>query len=80
MVPWVPSVDARITDILPHQLRVLEELAQVSERLKKLNEFINGSSAIFASLPDVGQPRLREQATYTADYQDMLMRRVVAFS
>lgn len=91
VVPWVPSVgdllatdwqvyDALVTDIPPHQLRVMEELEQVSKRLKKLNEFIDGGSAIFASLPDAEQSRLREQATYMADYQDVLIRRVVAFS
>ncbi|HDT4319355.1 TPA: DUF2829 domain-containing protein [Klebsiella aerogenes] len=91
VVPWVPSVgdllatdwyvhDVLVSDIPPHQLRVLEELAQVSDRLKKLNSFIDGRSEIFASLPCAEQSRLREQATYMADYEDVLIRRVIAFS
>lgn len=91
VVPWQPSVgdllatdwqvyDALVTDISPRQMRVLEDLEQVSKRLKELNEFIDGGSETFASLPDAEQSRLREQATYMADYQDVLIRRVVAFS
>lgn len=91
VVPWVPSVgdllatdwyvhDVLLSDIPPHQLRVLEELAQVSDRLKKLNAFIDSRSETFDRLPGAEQSRLREQATHMADYQDVLIRRVIAFS
>lgn len=91
VVPWQPSVgdllatdwkvyDVPASDIPPYQLRVREELAQVSDRLNKLNAFIDGGSETFASLPCIEQSRLREQATYMADYQDVLIRRVIAFS
>lgn len=91
VVPWVPSVgdllamdwyvhDAQVSNIPPHQLRVLEELAQVSDRLKKLNAFIDGRSETFDRLPAAEQSRLREQATYMADYEGVLIRRVIAFS
>lgn len=90
VVPWVPSVgdllatdwkvyEAVTSDTPPHQLRVLEELAQVADRLQKLNAFIHGGSATFASLPIAEQSRLREQASYMTDYHDVLVRRVAAF-
>ncbi|WP_425279618.1 crAss001_48 related protein [Enterobacter hormaechei] len=69
-----------MSNIPPHQLRVLEELAQVSDRLKKLNTFIDGRSETFDRLPAAEQSRLREQATYMADYEGVLIRRVIAFS
>lgn len=89
--PWLPSTgdlmaddwlvvdEALVTDIPPHQLRVLKELEEVSNRLKALNAFIDGGSEIFAKLDLSEQGRLREQATYMADYQDVLIRRVAAF-
>lgn len=91
VVPWVPSVgdllatdwyvhDAQVSDIPPHQQRVLEELAQVAERLQKLDSFIHGGSATFASLPIAEQSRLREQASYMSGYHDVLVKRVAAFA
>lgn len=91
VVPWVPSVgdllatdwhvyNAPVADKPPHQLRVLEELAQLSERLDNLNEFIDGGNSIFANLPHAEQSRLLEQVTYMAGYQDVLIRRVAEFS
>ncbi|EDG9409349.1 hypothetical protein CTZ44_21030 [Salmonella enterica] len=43
-------------------------------------DFSDALSETFASLPCIEQSRLREQATYMADYQDVLIRRVIAFS
>lgn len=89
--PWFPSmgdlmaedwqlyVEPLVPDIPPHQLRVLKELEELSHRLKALNDFIDGGSEIFAGLDLAEQGRLREQATYMADYQDVLIRRVAEF-
>lgn len=76
---WLVVDEALVTDIPPHQLRVLKELEEVSNRLKALNTFIDGGSEIFTKLALSEQGRLREQATYMADYQDVLIRRVAAF-
>lgn len=91
LVQWVPSmgdlmaddwqvyVEPLETDMPPHQLRVLQELAELDKRLTALNEFIDGGSPVFAGLDKAEQGRLREQSTYMADYLDVLTRRAAAF-
>lgn len=68
-----------VTDMPPHQLRVLEELAEVGVRLQKLNVFINDDNSAFSSLPDEEQGLLRDQVIHMSQYQDVLARRVAAF-
>lgn len=67
------------SDLPPHQLRVLEELTQLSEKLKKLNNFINGDSRIFNGLDPEEQKRLRDQSNFMTEYQTVLAQRVAAF-
>lgn len=90
VVFWVPSAgDLMATDwkvvsddaadaMPPHLSRMLEELEQLSERLKKLNTFIDGEQ--FKTLPESEQDLLKCQATHMADYQDVLVTRVAAAS
>ncbi|MFP2517060.1 crAss001_48 related protein [Buttiauxella agrestis] len=64
----------------PHQVRVIEELWQLRDRLENLNTFINGNGVIFASLEEGEKMLLRLQATHMADYADVLESRIAAFS
>ncbi|MCQ6312192.1 crAss001_48 related protein [Citrobacter freundii] len=67
------------TDLPPHQLRVLEELAQLSDRLIKLTAFIDEAGDIFRSLGIEEQSRLRRQAASMREYQAVLAERVANF-
>lgn len=67
------------TDIPPHQLRVLEELSQLSERLTKLSAFINGAGKIFSALSAEEQNRLRKQEAFMREYQSILAERIANF-
>ncbi|EPG8921241.1 crAss001_48 related protein [Klebsiella pneumoniae] len=60
-------------------MRVLEELTQLSEKLEKLNNFINGDSSIFNGLDPEEQKRLRDQSNFMTEYQTVLAQRVAAF-
>lgn len=62
----------------PHLSQMLEELEKLSLRLKELNAFIEGED--FKMLKDKDQHLLKCQATYMADYQDVLVTRVAAAS
>lgn len=67
------------TDRPPHQLRVLEELAQLSDRLIKLTAFIDEAGDVFHSLGIEEQSRLRRQAASMREYQAVLAERVASF-
>lgn len=67
------------TDLPPHQLRVLEELAQLSDRLIKLTAFIDEAGDVFRSLGIEEQSRLRRQAASMREYQGVLAERVASF-
>lgn len=62
----------------PHQQRVLDEKAELDDRLSKLTTFIE-SSPIFAQLPIDEQERLRAQAAVMTDYSRILASRIAAF-
>lgn len=64
--------------MLPHQQRVVEEFAQLDERLEKLRTFID-SSPVFATLTDAERVRLRVQADYMAGYARVLTERIGVF-
>lgn len=78
---WIKATDfvSPPQHMPPHQMRVIEELEQLRDRLEKLNAFINGNSPVFANLDEGEKMRLHEQATHMADYADVLERRVVRF-
>lgn len=73
------GLDALETDMPPHQLRVLQELADLSLKLQALNVFIYDEASAFASLSEANKTLLRAQAGHMSAYQEVLMARVVIF-
>lgn len=69
--------DVLVSDIPPHQLRVLEELAQLTDRLDKLTAFFDTS--IYRSLPVDERGRLKEQCALMGELQRVLAERAAAF-
>lgn len=61
----------------PHQQRVVDEKAELDERLAKLRGFIG--SDIFLNLDAAEQVRLRMQAVHMAAYSKVLGERIEAF-
>lgn len=62
----------------PHQQRVVDEKAQLDERLTKLNEFI-ALNPIFRDLPPAEQHRLSQQSAFMWGYSNVLAERIAAF-
>lgn len=65
--------------LLPHQLRVIDELTELSERLNKLVTFI-GESSIYVALSKAERERLVRQCLIMQLYQQVLQERTEAFS
>jgi hypothetical protein len=61
----------------PHQQRVVDEKAELSEKLNKLEAFESG--AIFAGLPPAEQTRLTRQLFIMKLYEQVLSERISAF-
>lgn len=85
---WVPSMgdllatdwqvyEELVSDIPPHQLRVLEELAQLTDRLDKLTAFFD--TDVYRSLDVDERGRLKEQCALMGELQRVLAERVAAF-
>jgi len=62
----------------PSQQRVIEEEAELRERLRKLSDFCAGE-VFSTSLPVEEQLRLRRQQSAMGDYLAILQDRIVAF-
>lgn len=88
IVQWVPSIgdlmatdwqvyEELVSDIPPHQLRELEELAQLTDRLDKLTAFFD--TDIYLSLDVDERGRLKEQCALMGELQRVLTERVAAF-
>ena len=88
LVPWFASqtdllstdwhiYEEVVSDIPPHQLRVLEELAKLTDRLDKLTAFFD--TAIYQSLDVDERGRLKEQCALMGELQRVLAERVAAF-
>lgn len=60
----------------PHQYRLLNERAELRDRLEKLMAFINCEA--FPCVPPLEQDRLKRQANYMGAYLDVLNERVAA--
>ncbi len=60
-----------------HQMRVIEELAQLQERTEKLGAFVD--SSIFGTLPEDEKRRLGAQHGAMTYYAEILKERVAAF-
>ena len=63
--------------MLPYQQRVIDEKAELDERLVKINKFF--ATDTFSSLPQDEQDRMQRQATYMKRYSEILGQRVEAF-
>lgn len=85
---WTPSTgdlmasdwqvyEELVSDIPPHQLRVLEELAQLTDRLDKLTAFFD--TDVYRSLDVDERGRLKEQCALMGELQRVLTERVAAF-
>jgi len=61
----------------PHQQRVIDEKAELSERLDKLEAFHN--TAVYAGLPAAEQSRLTRQLYIMKLYEQVLSERISAF-
>lgn len=63
----------------PHQQRVVDEKAELDERLSKLTAFIADTAGVFGTLPEDEQDRLIRQRTHMLDYTYVLGQRIAAF-
>jgi hypothetical protein len=61
----------------PHQQRVVDEKAELSDKLDKLEAFEGG--AVFSSLPTAEQTRLTRQLFIMKLYEQVLGERICAF-
>lgn len=61
----------------PHQQRVIDEKADLDDKLAKLTAFFD--NPIFAGLDVAEQGRLRDQVSYMAGYSEVLSARIAAF-
>ncbi len=66
-----------ISQLPPHQQRVIGEHAEVNDRAKKLAAFL--ATDTYAGLPYAERMLLQEQLFYMEKYEDVLFRRVSHF-
>ncbi len=64
-------------DLLPHEQRVVEELAQLDERMEKLQLFM--TTDIYAGLKLPDQVLLRNQLAFMQEYAHILRQRIMRF-
>lgn len=67
-----------MTDLKPHQQRVVDEKAALDENLGKLLTF--HSTTVFSALDDAEQNRLVRQSVAMDDYSKILGERIAAFT
>lgn len=67
-----------MTQLAPHQQRVVTEKAELDTKATALSEFI-GNSPIFNTLDPAEQERLREQCEVMWQYSEILGARIAAF-
>ncbi len=65
-------------DLQPHQRRVVQEKADLDEKLLKLRDF--SRTALFASLPADEQFRMGRQCALMEQYSAVLGERIAAFT
>lgn len=68
------------TTLQPHQQRVLDEHAELAERLRKLGKFITDTPAVFLALPLEEQDLLHQQHAAMTQYHDILVQRIAGFA
>ena len=64
----------------PYQQRVIEEHAQLIEKLNKLGEFISVKSEVYRELPLMEKERLHLQAYLMNKYLTVLNDRIAYFN
>lgn len=67
-----------VAGLAPHQQRVVDERAELDERLQKLMTFT--CTPTFAALPGPERDRLAKQADTMAKYSEILGERIEAFA
>lgn len=67
-----------MTQLAPHQQRVVDERDVLADRLAKLLAFFQGP--IFPTLDAAEQARLRSQARFMGGYEAVLEERIEAFT
>ena len=65
-------------ELQPHQQRVVDEKAELDEKLGKLHDFIQ-KNPIFKTLPEDEQKRLQRQDLVMAEYSQILGERIEVF-
>jgi hypothetical protein len=63
----------------PYQQRVVNERDLLSEKLNRLNKFIDGSGAIYISLSEIEQRLLHAQRAAMETYHRILCARISLF-
>ena len=64
-------------ELQPHQQRVVDEKAELDEKLAKLKAFFD--TDLFKSLDEDEQERMWRQADHMGDYSSVLGERIAAF-
>ncbi len=70
-----------MSDLQPHQQRVVDEKTELDEKLNKLHAFIFGNgNELFVGLPHAEQNRLARQLQVMGEYSKILSERIEAFN
>ena len=67
------------TQLQPHQQRVVDEHADLLERLRKLRAFIGDEKGLFRQLDDAERHRLMHQEDVMTELATVLAERIAAF-
>lgn len=67
-----------MTNILPHQQRVIDEKNSLDEKARALSRFI-GYSPLFEKIDDQEKERMKEQNDVMWQYSEILGKRIEAF-
>jgi len=67
-----------MSNLAPHQQRVVDEKAALDEKIALLTQFIAGSQ-VFGGLPLDERGRLKRQRLAMIEYSDILGERIAAF-
>ena len=65
--------------MLPHQQRVVDELAELTDRIEKLSKFINDVTGPFKTLDLTDQGLLISQFKVMTQYRVILEQRIARF-
>lgn len=76
--PEPGAAHAGYSTMRPHQQRVVDERAELDDKLSKLAGFFG--TDLFATLPSAEQQRLRTQAVAMRTYSSILAERIAAFA